>query len=90
MPANGFENKPTVRFLHSTDRVLATASTCELVLRLPALLSNNCEKVENVLFWSLLDLEFVEVFESYRALLLQLLSTHIHPYLVSGFWLISS
>ena len=35
VPVGGFHTTPSIIFLHSDDEVLATSSTCSLLLRLP-------------------------------------------------------
>ena len=43
IPPAGFTKKPTVVFNHDASRLLATASTCDLVLRLPV----NCQDYQS-------------------------------------------
>ena len=41
VPPGGFHTKPSIYFSHNFDCVLATASTCDFVLRLPTVFDNN-------------------------------------------------
>ena len=52
MPPGGFHTKPNICFSHNSDCVLATASTCDLVLRLPTVFGNNSYKFEEMLVLS--------------------------------------
>ena len=50
VPPDGFHTKPTICFC---DDMLATASTCDLILRIPTAFYNNSEKFEEMFVWSL-------------------------------------
>ena len=45
IPIGGFHTKPAIKFSNNNE-VLATASTCELVLRLPTIHANDPVKFE--------------------------------------------
>uniref|UniRef100_A0A1X7UU46 HECT domain-containing protein n=1 Tax=Amphimedon queenslandica TaxID=400682 RepID=A0A1X7UU46_AMPQE len=50
VPPDGFYTKPTICF---SDDLLATASTCDLILRIPTAFYDNSEKFEEMFVWSL-------------------------------------
>ncbi len=53
VPVGGFENTPSITFLHGEEHGLATASTCSLQLRLPTKYTENQELFEERLILSL-------------------------------------
>ena len=56
IPPGGFSKKspyePKLKFLHDDDEPLATASTCDLILRLPVKYHNDPEKFEEMMILS--------------------------------------
>ena len=56
IPPEGFSTKPPcdpkLKFLHDDDEPLATASTCDLILRLPVKYHNDPEKFEEMMILS--------------------------------------
>ena len=44
VPPCGFPKEPKIRFLHNDTEVLATASTCDLEIRIPVKFSCNADK----------------------------------------------
>lgn len=52
VPPLGFEKPPTVSFLHQ-DAIFATASTCDVRLRLPTKYADNLEGFKQAMFTSL-------------------------------------
>ena len=53
VPFGGFHATPSIKFLHGVDKVLATASTCSLQLRLPTKYGEDYTAFESSLILSI-------------------------------------
>ena len=53
MPLLGFEKPPTIIFVHNKTRILPTASTCDVELRLPTTHGKDYQKFKEVMVMAL-------------------------------------
>ena len=54
IPLLGYENSPTLEFVHNETKVLPTASTCDVQLRLPTTHGNNYQKFKEMMMMAIL------------------------------------